>query len=82
MKKEIIGIVIVVALGYILLQLDYSASHIGSYQYYISNWDKVGVPNLVTAILADWRVYDSVGEAIILFTAMTGSYLLLGGKEG
>lgn len=81
MKKRMIAIILVGILGYIFLQLDYSVAHIGSYQYYASNWNNVGVTNLVTAILADWRVYDTLGEAIILFTAITGSYLLLGGKE-
>lgn len=81
MKKRIVAIILVGILGFILLQVDYSVSNIGSYQYYVSNWDQVGIPNLVTAILADWRVYDSLGEAVILFTAITGSYLLLGGGE-
>ncbi|WP_367883490.1 hydrogen gas-evolving membrane-bound hydrogenase subunit E [Thermococcus peptonophilus] len=52
----------------------------GSYAYYLAHWHEVGIPNLVTAILADWRGYDSLGEATLLFAAATGFYLLLGGK--
>ncbi|WP_456396248.1 hypothetical protein [Thermococcus sp.] len=73
--------IIALALALILLQLDYSRSGFGSYSYYVSSWRDVGVPNLVTAIVADWRAYDSLGEATLLFTAVTGVYLLLGGKK-
>jgi len=79
--KKIVGILIVLPLALIFLQLDYSKVEEGSYEYYISHWQDVNIPNLVTAILADWRAYDSLGEATLLFTAVTGFYLLLGGKK-
>ena len=79
--KRVIAILLLLSLGYIFVNLDYSRSEGGSYEYYITNWEEVGIPNLVTAILADWRVYDSLGEATLLFTAITGFYVLLGGKK-
>ncbi|NJE08532.1 hypothetical protein E3E31_08355 [Thermococcus sp. M39] len=79
--KRMIGIIVVLSLALIFLQLDYSKVEGGSYEYYISHWEEVNIPNLVTAILADWRAYDSLGEATLLFTAVTGFYLLLGGKK-
>ncbi|ANF22143.1 hypothetical protein [Thermococcus piezophilus] len=79
MKKA--GVVITLALGIVLLSLDYSHEVSGSYAYYVQNWGEIGVPNLVSAILAGWRVYDSLGEASLLFTAVVGFYLLLGGKK-
>jgi len=79
--KRVAGILIVLSLAIIFLQLDYSKVEGGSYEYYISHWQDVNIPNLVTAILADWRAYDSLGEATLLFTAVTGFYLLLGGKK-
>ena len=79
--KRIVGIIVVLSLALIFLQLDYSKVERGSYEYYISHWQEVNIPNLVTAILADWRAYDSLGEATLLFTAITGFYLLLGGKK-
>ncbi len=80
-RYRIGGLVIITALATLLFSLDYSRSGFGSYSYYISNWQDVGIPNLVTAIVADWRAYDSLGEATLLFTAVTGVYLLLGGKK-
>ncbi|ALM75508.1 hypothetical protein [Thermococcus barophilus] len=79
--KRIVAALIVLSLAFILLQLDYSKVEGGSYEYYISHWQEVNIPNLVTAILADWRAYDSLGEATLLFTAVIGFYLLLGGKK-
>ncbi|MCD6189763.1 MAG: hypothetical protein J7J97_06210 [Thermococcus sp.] len=79
--KRVIAILLLLSLGYIFVNLDYSRSEGGSYEYYITNWEEVGIPNLVTAILADWRVYDSLGEATLLFTAIAGFYVLLGGKK-
>ncbi len=79
--ERIAGVLITLALAALLLSLDYSRSGFGSYSYYISSWRTVGIPNLVTAIVADWRAYDSLGEATLLFTAVTGVYLLLGGKK-
>ena len=29
----------------------------------------IGIPNLVTAVLADVRGYDTLGEALVIFTA-------------
>lgn len=81
LRERIAAVIITLALALLLLGLDYSRSGFGSYSYYISNWRDVGVPNLVTAIVADWRAYDSLGEATLLFTAVTGVYLLLGGKK-
>ena len=41
--------------------------------------DEIGVPNMVTAILASFRGYDTWGEATVIFTAGVGVMLLLGG---
>ena len=37
------------------------------------------VPNMVTAILASYRGYDTLGELAVIFTAGVGVLLLLGG---
>jgi multicomponent Na+:H+ antiporter subunit B len=38
--------------------------------YYVENTEKVaGIPNIVTAILASFRGYDTFGETIVVFTA-------------
>ena len=49
--------------------------------------EKIHIPNIVTAILASFRGYDTLGEVTVIFTAGVGVALLLGGlnrrrKEG
>jgi multicomponent Na+:H+ antiporter subunit A len=39
--------------------------------------DKTGSINLVTGVLFDFRAYDTLGEAVILYTAALGSLTLL-----
>jgi multicomponent Na+:H+ antiporter subunit B len=41
----------------------------------------IGVPNMVTAILASYRGYDTWGETTVIFTACVGVMLLLGGAR-
>jgi multicomponent Na+:H+ antiporter subunit B len=43
--------------------------------------DEIGVPNMVTAVLASYRGYDTWGETTVIFTACVGVLLLLGGTE-
>lgn len=38
-----------------------------------------GVPNVVTAILASYRGYDTFGETVVVFTAAIGVLMLIGG---
>jgi multicomponent Na+:H+ antiporter subunit B len=40
---------------------------------------EIGVPNIVTAVLASYRGYDTWGETTVIFTAGVGVLLLLGG---
>ena len=39
------------------------------------------VPNVVTAILASYRGYDTFGEIVVIFTAAIGVMMLLGRKR-
>lgn len=41
--------------------------------------EEIGVPNMVTAVLASYRGYDTWGETTVIFTACVGVMLLLGG---
>ncbi len=43
---------------------------------------ETGVPNLVTAVLASYRGYDTLGEVTVIFTAGIGVLLLLGHGRG
>jgi len=40
---------------------------------------EIGVPNIVTAILASYRGYDTLGETAVVFTAGIGVLLLISG---
>jgi multicomponent Na+:H+ antiporter subunit B len=42
---------------------------------------EVGVPNLVTAVLASYRGYDTFGETVVIFTAGLAVLLLLGIRD-
>lgn len=42
---------------------------------------ETGVPNVVTAVLASYRGFDTLGEVTVIFTAGIGVLLLLGGHR-
>ncbi len=45
--------------------------------YYIRNGrEETGAANIVTSIYLGYRAYDTFGEAMALFTAATGVFLL------
>ncbi len=47
-------------------------------QYYIDHGvQEVGGMNIVTDIVFDYRGYDTIGEATVLFTAIAGAVALL-----
>ncbi len=71
----------ILILASILLPLDYSRERSDSYDYYVSNWEDVGISNIVAAVLADWRAYDTLGETVVLFTAVYGVYIILEGEK-
>lgn len=39
---------------------------------------EIGIPNVVTSVLASYRGYDTFGETVVIFTAGIGVMLLLG----
>lgn len=47
-------------------------------KYLAESEQKTGVPNVVTAVLASYRGYDTLGEVTVIFTAGIGVILLLG----
>ncbi len=47
-------------------------------RYIEDSWDEIGVPNIVTAVLASYRGYDTLGELVVIFTAACGVLALLG----
>ncbi|MGI9520516.1 MAG: DUF4040 domain-containing protein [Hyphomicrobiaceae bacterium] len=52
--------------------------HIHVAPYYLENsYKTLGVPNVVTTVLADYRSFDTMGETAVIFTAGIGIMLLL-----
>ena len=47
-------------------------------RYIVDMRDEIGVPNMVTAVLASYRGYDTLGETTVIFTAGIAVFLLLG----
>jgi multicomponent Na+:H+ antiporter subunit B len=43
--------------------------------------EETEVPNLVTAVLADYRGYDTLGETVVIFSAGMAVILLLRRRE-
>lgn len=50
-------------------------------RYIADGMQETGVPNLVTAVLASYRGFDTLGETTVIFTAGVGVLLLLGGRR-
>ena len=51
-------------------------------RYYIDNAvQETGVPNVVTAVLASYRGFDTLGEVVVVYTAGVAVLLLIGGRR-
>ena len=56
---------------------DSPASHHVSPRYIEKGFEETEVPNLVTAVLADYRGYDTLGETVVIFTAGIACFFIL-----
>jgi len=54
-----------------------ASTHV-SPEYIQNSYKDTHTPNIVTAVLADYRGYDTFGETTVIFTAGLICYLLLG----
>ena len=50
-------------------------------EYCIENLSLTGAINVVSAILLDFRAYDTLGEVLIIFVTISGVILLARGKR-
>ncbi len=46
-------------------------------RYLVESGHEIGIPNVVTSVLASYRGYDTMGETTVIFTAVVGVLLLL-----
>ncbi len=89
-KTAIVPLLIVIATGGVLVfaTLDMPAygdpaapiHHHVAPRYIEDSEREIGVPNIVTSVLASYRGYDTLGETTVIFTAGIGVLLLLGGS--
>ncbi len=47
-------------------------------RYILDSGTEIGVPNIVTSVLASYRGYDTLGETTVIFTAAAGVMALIG----
>ena len=57
-----------------------SAQHV-SPRYIAQGLKETETPNMVTAIIADYRSFDTLGETLVIFTAGLACFLVMGRKE-
>ena len=50
-------------------------------RYIQQSGEEIGVPNIVTSVLASYRGYDTLGEVFVIFTAACGVLALLGRRR-
>ena len=89
-KISIVPLLVVIATGGVLVfaTLDMPAygdpaapiHHHVAPRYIEDSEREIGVPNIVTSVLASYRGYDTLGETTVIFTAGIGVLLLLGGS--
>lgn len=92
LHHRFVGLAIVTATGLLLAYgtLDMPAygdpdapihNHVAPH-YLEDSTKEIGVPNVVTSVLASYRGYDTFGETTVVLTAAVGAMLLLGGFGG
>ncbi|MGQ4808855.1 hypothetical protein NKDENANG_02248 [Candidatus Entotheonellaceae bacterium PAL068K] len=58
-----------------------AATHV-SPRYIARGHEETGAPNFVTAVLVDYRGYDTLGETAVIFTAGLACLFILGADIG
>ncbi len=81
MTKRIVAVLLLLVLAIFLFQTGAERVFGASHEHYVTYWGEVNVPNIVGAVVVDWRLYDTLGEATVLFTAAAGFYVILEGKH-
>ncbi len=89
--KHVVWFVLIIAAG-ILLYVGNDLPRVGdptspasthvSPRYIKEGRQETGAPNFVTAVLADYRGYDTLGETTVIFTAGLACLLILGVQFG
>jgi multicomponent Na+:H+ antiporter subunit B len=86
-KKPYPALFIVLLIGGLLIYGTFDMPHFGaadapihghvSQRYINDSMAEIGIPNIVTSVLASYRSFDTFGEAVVIFTAGIGVLTLL-----
>ena len=86
-KNDIFALSICLLIGGLLIWASYDLPMVGNennpvHQHLVSDFiegskNHIGIPNVVTAILASYRGYDTFGETIVIYTAGLAVFILL-----
>ncbi len=87
--RHFLPLVVVFVTGIALIYGTYDIPHYGGADNPIHHYvapryiekspDEIGIPNIVTSVLASYRGYDTLGEVTVVFTAAIGVLVLIGG---
>jgi len=90
-RPQIGAFLVVLLTGSILINATLDMPHYGDPEapihqhvaprYIQQSGNEIGVPNIVTSVLASYRGYDTLGEVIVVFTAACGVLALLGRRR-
>ncbi len=90
-QRAVIALLLLSVVGYLLAGLVIQMPEFGSTsapaykntvpRYIESGVSETGATNIVTSILFDYRAYDTLGEATVLFVAVLAILSILGGEE-
>lgn len=85
--KPVLALIVVFITGSLLIYGTMEMPYFGSAQapihlhvaprYINDSMQEIGVPNIVTSVLASYRAFDTFGEAVVIFTAGMGVLALL-----
>ena len=85
--KPVLALAVVIVTGSLLIYGTLDMPYFGSAQapvhlhvaprYINDSMLEIGVPNIVTSVLASYRAFDTFGEAVVIFTAGMGVLALL-----
>lgn len=85
--KPFLALAVVVITGSLLIYGTLDMPHFGSSlapihqhvapRYINDSMQEIGVPNIVTSVLASYRAFDTFGEVVVIFTAGMGVLALL-----
>ena len=86
--RPLLPLLVVIVTGAVLIYGTLDMPHFGepnaaahlhiAPRYLEQSPDEIGIPNVVTSILASYRGYDTLGELTVIFTAGVGVLALLG----